>query len=92
MAQYAFNYKFYYTITLLIYKQIGANYNDDMDLMQGIMKDIKDFMLNDKVSCESAYHELMSRLNEKSFHQDPEYNYLGCDGWSLSFKFGSMGY
>lgn len=69
-----------------------ANYVDDMELMQGIMKAIKDFMLDDKVNCDATYHELMSNLNEKSFHQDPEYNYLGCDGWSLSFKVGSVGY
>ena len=69
-----------------------ANYIDDMELMQSIMKQIKDNMLTDMVNCEATYHELLSYLDVKSFHQDPEYNYLGCDGWSLSFKMGSIGH
>ena len=69
-----------------------ANYVTDMELMQDIVKAIKDNMLDDKTNCNATYHDLMSNLNEKSFHQDPEYNYLGHDGWSLSFKFGSLGY
>lgn len=68
------------------------NYIDDMALMQNIMKQIKDNMLADKVDCDAGYHDIMSYLDVKSFHQDPEYNYLGCDGWSLSFKVGSVGY
>lgn len=69
-----------------------ANYLNDMELMQNIMKAIKNNMLDDKTNCDATYHSLMSKLNEKSFHQDPEYNYLGHDGWSLSFKMGSEGY
>lgn len=68
------------------------SYIDDMARMQTIMKLIKEIMLEDKVDCEASHHEIMRFLDENSFHQDPEYNYLGHDGWSLSFRFGSSGY
>ena len=67
-------------------------YINDMELLQVIMKAVKDNMKSDMVTCNAPGHSLMSNLNVKSFHQDPEKNYLGCDGWSLSFKMGSVGY
>lgn len=67
-------------------------YVTDMDLTQAVMKDIKQLMTDDKSNCDSEYHEHMKRLQVGSFHQDPEYNYVGCDGWSLSFEFETEGF
>lgn len=64
----------------------------DMDLTQDVMKKVKELMEADYRDCDSLYHETMARLNIGSFHQDPEYNYLGCDGWSLSFSFDTIGF
>jgi hypothetical protein len=68
------------------------SYVDDMEQMQQIMSVVKQTMLDDKTNCASDYHPLMHRLQVGSMHQDPEYNYLGHDGWSMSFKLGSVGY
>ena len=69
----------------------AAGYVADMATLQAVMASVKSLMLDDKTNCESEYHELMHRLQVTSMHQDPEYNYLGHDGWSLSFKLGSVG-
>lgn len=67
-----------------------GSYEDDMQLMQDVMQEVRDLMEADKVDCEATYHELIERLDVSSFNQDPEYNYLGHDGWSLSFKFADV--
>jgi hypothetical protein len=69
----------------------SAGYVADMATLQTVMAGVKSLMLDDKTNCDSEYHELMYRLQVGSMHQDPEYNYLGHDGWSLSFKIGSIG-
>jgi len=34
---------------------------------------------------------LMRHLAEGKIHTDPEYNYLGCNGWSISFALRTLG-
>lgn len=63
---------------------------ESMELTQNVMKQVKDMMIHDFGDCDSEFHELMRFLNISSFHQDPEYNYLGHDGWSLSFRFDTL--
>ncbi len=36
--------------------------------------------------------QLMSRLDLNRMHIDPEYNYYGCNGWSLSFNLQTASY
>lgn len=36
-------------------------------------------------SCEHPLHEICKQMDFNTFHTDPEYNYMGCDGYSLSF-------
>lgn len=64
----------------------------DMDLTQSVMKAVKQLLTDDHTDCDSKFHVTMKRLKVESFHQDPEYNYLGCDGWSLSFEFDTEGF
>lgn len=63
-----------------------------LSALQIIVSDIKRFMVDDYVDSRSLGHHIMNRLVINSFSQDPEYNYLGCDGWSMAFKFSSVGY
>ena len=83
---------------IFILKKISAsnvndeNYIDDMELLQNVIKEVKELMVSDYTDCSSEYHQEMERLDVNSFHQDPEHNYLGHDGWSLSFNFNSLGY
>jgi hypothetical protein len=37
-------------------------------------------------------HIEMARRLVPVFHTDPEYNYLGCNGWSISFKWKTNSY
>lgn len=64
---------------------------DSMEQTQSAMAKVKEYMLEDFANCDAPYHNLMQYLSVGSFHQDPEYNYLGHDGWSLSFKFDVAG-
>jgi len=57
-----------------------------IDLLQEIMEGVKNKMLSDNANCEN-YPNMMSLLELNSLHTDPEYDFLGCDGWSLSFNF-----
>lgn len=58
-----------------------------MDRLQLVCAAIKARMLEHYAGC----HPVMKRLDVGSLHMDPEYNYLGHDGWSLSFKFTTNG-
>lgn len=64
------------------------NYVNTMESLQNIMKNIKEAMTDDLARCKAP----MTQLDVRSFHEDPEYNYLGHDGWSLSFQFGTVGW
>lgn len=64
----------------------------DMSITQSAMQQLKNLMLADRNDCDAEFHDVMKRLNVMSLHQDPEYNYLGCDGWSLSFEFDTLGF
>jgi hypothetical protein len=80
---------------IFILKKVSSNdrseeaYEDNMQLMQDAMQEVRDNMEADKTDCDATGHQIMKDLDVKSFNQDPEFNYLGHDGWSLSFKFGS---
>lgn len=64
----------------------------DMDSTQQLLSDVKNLMHQDKVSCGTTYHDLVKRLQCDKMHTDPEYNYLGCNGWSLSFIIENIGF
>jgi len=68
------------------------NFISDMDATMQAMSAVKDLMVENKSNCNNQYHNIMERLDVGSFHQDPEYNYLGCDGYSLSFQFNTVGF
>jgi hypothetical protein len=69
----------------------AASYLSSMTELQTVISAVKNLMLADFATCENTMHEFMQRLDVGSFNQDPEYNYLGHDGWSLSFKFDTLG-
>ena len=77
---------------IFILKKVAASdrtddsYIDDMQLMQQMIEEIEDKMEADKTDCDSSWHDLLKHLDVASYHIDPEFNYLGCDGWSLSFR------
>jgi len=45
--------------------------------------------------CDTDSEDSFTRMARKlipSFHTDPEYDYLGCNGWSISFKWKTNAY
>lgn len=67
------------------------SYIETMSTLQLVTAMVKTLMLEDFASCSNPMHEFMQHLDVGSFNQDPEYNYLGHDGWSLSFRFDTLG-
>jgi len=61
-----------------------GNQISDMDQTLNITSVIKNYLINgfpDNPDC-----ELINGIIPHSFHIDPEFNYLGCNGWSMSFQ------
>ncbi len=59
----------------------------ERETTQAIMARVKNIMkdLGDDMDHENAYTHLLRRLNKGKEHTDRERNYLGCNGYSLSF-------
>ena len=84
-------------IVYLLIKVARANQTEfdvegDLMFTQDKISMIKNFMLADAQNCEHPYHSLLKQIAFSSMHTDPEYNYLGCDGYSLSFTLLTNGF
>ena len=53
---------------------------------------LKSFMLADAQDGTHPHIEMLRQIEFSSMHTDPEYNYLGCDGYSLSFTLITKGF
>jgi hypothetical protein len=71
--------------------ETNANFLANMETTQGILVQIKNFMLSDR-SQHSVFNHLLERVDINGMHTDPEYNYLGANGWSLSFSILTPGF
>lgn len=58
----------------------------DYDLTYEITQAIKDLTIDNSAECERPFHPELQHLVIKSFHLDPEYNFMGFDGYSISFR------
>jgi hypothetical protein len=56
----------------------------DMNETLLIIQQIKSYLLNGFPAVEDC--SLPNHIVPHSFHIDPEFNYLGCNGWSMSFQ------
>lgn len=80
--------------TLLIYLLQKVNdKNTDHDSYLNILAALQDKLrllktdfINAIDDCDHTQHALLEKLDLKSTHTDPEFNYMGCHGWSFSFK------
>ena len=85
------------TIIMFVIGKIDPSSEDDedfidnMEIFQNAVTDLKKLMIADKQDTESGCH-LMKGLDLNSIHTDPEYNYLGCNGYSLSCNITSHGF
>jgi len=67
---------------------------DIQEETQALLAAVKEKMTGDfeNVNSDTPGSVLMRRLVIDKMHTDPEYNYLGCTGWSLSFQLKSIGF
>jgi hypothetical protein len=67
--------------------KVDTDFENAMEETQDVITLIKQKMIDDK---SPAIHgdcpHIMHYFNPDAMHTDPEYNYLGCNGWSLSFN------
>jgi len=86
------------TIILYALKKVAHRNQDDNDVItdmiqtQDCITAVKDALLDDAGDCDAFMHEYINRIGFNSLHTDPEYNYLECDGYSLSFVLTSPGF
>lgn len=62
----------------------GATEIADMDNTLAIAAAIQDYLINGFPGADQCW--LTNSIQPQSFNIDPEYNYLGCNGWSISFQ------
>jgi len=65
----------------------------DQEVTQAIMNSVMELMwsLAEDFDHQDQNTRLMRRLNLNKMHIDPEYDALGCNGWSLSFTLKTKG-
>ncbi len=78
------------TIILYVIKPIAERDrdNDDTTLQeeaQDIISEIKKRLYTIADNYDHALHQTIRQINFGTMQTDPEYNYMGCDGYSLSF-------
>lgn len=61
-------------------------YLDILSALQIKIENLRDTLIESIDDCSHTLYALGNNLDLKSFHIDPEYNYLGCHGWSISYK------
>ncbi|MCX6272207.1 MAG: hypothetical protein NTU44_13505 [Bacteroidetes bacterium] len=64
---------------------------DTMATCQELLVDLIEQMVMDKFD-RNGHCTLMTHLDVNRMHIDPEYNYYGCNGWSLSFTLQTPGF
>jgi hypothetical protein len=79
-------------------EKVSRNNLDEEDLVtaqeltQGKIKSIKQLIMAEAADCDAEYHLICRDIDLNRMHTDPEYNFLGCDGYSLSFKLNTIGF
>jgi len=56
----------------------------DMDKTLSICKQIETILISGFPNQDTCY--ISNHVDPESFHIDPEFNYLGCNGWSMTFE------
>lgn len=83
---------------IFVLMKVNRNNMNDEDLIdaqeqtQNIIKQIKTFINYDADTEESEFHHLCRDIRLSKMHTDPEWNYMNCDGYSLSFQFNTIGF
>lgn len=57
-----------------------------MNMMQDAVAQIKQDIRDNIEDCQAPFHDIFDKTDLNSFHTDPERNFMGNDGWSVSFK------
>ncbi len=85
------------TCLLYVVRKLIPDASDDVSFLnlmedtQNIFTAVKLQLATDKANHDTSPH-FMHRMDLNRMHSDPEYNYLGCVGWSLSFNLFNLGF
>ncbi|MEI6577693.1 MAG: hypothetical protein WCO63_16070 [Bacteroidota bacterium] len=71
--------------------QTPALFLEVLSNTQALMASVKTLMAADKGTHSITPH-LTHDINLNAMHTDPEYNFFGCHGWSLSFTINNNGF
>ena len=88
------------TELIIVYalKKVSRRDQKDEDIIADMLETqlcitaVKNCMLADATNCDAYMHEYLSRVDFNKIHTDPEYRYLECDGYSISFPISSTGF
>lgn len=85
------NYTEFSTLLFYFLQKIDKKCTQDesLDILEALQIKVEAFktaLINSIDDCQDPLHTLGNSLDLKSIHIDPEYNYLSCHGWSMSYK------
>ena len=72
-------------------EQTASSFLSVMANTQSLMASVKTLMASDKGN-HSIQPHITHDINLNAMHTDPEYNFFGCHGWSLSFTINNNGF
>ncbi|HNW73975.1 MAG TPA: hypothetical protein PKN44_10145 [Bacteroidales bacterium] len=70
-------------------EELSRHRNVTQQIITDVKKEI--LRLTSDYAVENNYTRLLHGLVPGRMHTDPEYNFLGCNGWSLSFAIKTKG-
>lgn len=70
-------------------EELSRHRNATQQIITDVKKEI--LRLTSDYAVENNYTRLLHGLVPGRMHTDPEYNFLGCNGWSLSFAIKTKG-
>jgi hypothetical protein len=93
------NYSDVDTCIIYILQKVSIRNMNDEDLLteraltQEIMMSVRDIMADlMNTHADTVYHRMMKQLIRGKQHIDRERNYVGCNGYSLSFGIKTLGF
>lgn len=71
----------------------STDFENAMEETQDVLVAIEDKMTDDvNTAAHGNCPHIMHYFDPNNMHEDPEYNFLGCNGWSLSFNLTTPGF
>lgn len=86
------------TIIVYVVKKVNHKDQDDADMVadmvqtQNAVTAVKDYLYDHATDCDATFHKILKRIDFNQMRTDPEYNYMGTDGYSVSVPLTTPGF